>query len=212
MIRMNVHSVFGGALIGLTLALVPASGCELAGDTPNDPEPDGGDSLGEFSLATPSLVEVTVTNAANEPITSIDPEPQWGFLTAARSESTLTIERLEIGLSDLIITEEVGGSSVPLHLTDVWLGISAASSSAMSRSETATVVPVDFELNWSLVGSGGQVQPLPSQMLSAVDVTVTVANGTDRILVDADVPGLLWDFGEIAVADLVVSLTVLPAK
>ncbi len=201
--KLNLNLIKGWFAVGLILA---ASGCTFEGGEP-PPDNDGSDST-HWRLSRPSQISVAITNSSNQPIPGLDPDPLWASLVIEETSDIVHLNQFDVGLSDLVVSQDVGGASVPLHLTDVRLGIKEAHSAPLDKATRSAIVPIDLELNWSLVGRDGGVAPLPGQVLPDIALAIIVPTDLNESLaVDIDIDGLLWDFGEIAVADLEISLT-----
>jgi hypothetical protein len=128
---------------------------------------------------------------------------------AARPDGNLQVVAARLAFRDIV----VGDKGLPpngLHLTDVRIATPAAYECnwvdwSEDGDDCSADIPVDFDLDWSLVASDGAVVPLTTQRLPPISLRVDVTRDAAGIAaaLAADEPGLLWSWaGLIEFRDL----------
>jgi len=209
---MNVQST----IVTLALALSTTTACAVESPDP-DPEPDLQHRLGGrvfLPITAPCEVAFGITNdATGTEMPPLQPEVTGGeLILRTTADGLLLVEGLTIELGDVDTTKPVGDDIHRLQLTDLRLrlGTLAAIEPEWSAVQVAGTGTGDLLLDWALRDDDGDVHPLATQRVRAAELGVIVAvdaEGRIGAALDSVTSGRLWDFGDIAVGDLSLSLT-----
>lgn len=210
--RMNVQSILLAATLG-TLAACAVDGAE--GPAPGDLE-----TRLAAGAVLPVLRGGAVALTADQagvarPVT---PGVRGGqVVVRALGDDRLAVQALAIELDDVDLEHALGDTIRILHLTDLHLRLGTQRAGAATwRADGAGVdasTTVELVLDWALRADDGDVLPFASQRIGEVALELQVSADGPAVLaaVDARVAGPIWNFGDVIVRDLDLTLALADA-
>ncbi|MBK9034859.1 MAG: hypothetical protein IPL61_26950 [Myxococcales bacterium] len=135
----------------------------------------------------------------------------------AVGDDRLAVQALTIDLDDVDLEHALGDTTRVLHLTDLHLRLGTQRDGVAAwRADGAgvdTSTTVELVLDWALRADDGDVLPFASQRIGDVGLELQVTADGPAVVatVDARVAGPIWNFGDVIVRDLDLTLALADA-